>query len=458
MMLRLSDIAAYTNGRLHGADVGVRGVFTDTRKPQPGDLFVALVGETFDAHHFVDVAAQGGAAAALVSRLLDVDLPQVIVSDTQLALGRLAAAVRARSRARVIGITGSNGKTTVKTLLAAILASHGRTHVNAGNFNNEVGLPLSILSMPDDTEYAVLEMGAGKPGDIAYLAAIARPEIGLVNNIAPAHLERMGTLEGIAETKGAIYSELPETGIAVINADDRFAALFTQLAGTRRMVRFGLDHAADVRAEIGVLGAKSQFTLLAPNGRVDVVLPLAGRHNVQNALAAAALALALDVPLDTIKRGLESAAPVSGRLIRHAMLDGWTLIDDSYNANPGSTAAAISTLAAEPGEAWLVLGDMRELGVEAPQLHAQIGALARERGIARLYTVGTLSHEAARAFGTGAQHFEEQDALAAALARDVHPGVRVLVKGSRGSAMDRVVHALLGDTNNSGSGGARHAA
>ncbi len=459
MKLRLSEITAYTEGRLHGADVLVHGVFTDTRKPQPAALFVALVGETFDAHHFVDVAKQGGAAAALVARKLDIDLPQVVVPDTQLALGRLAAAVRAQRSARVIGITGSNGKTTVKTLLASILGLHGRTHVNAGNLNNEIGLPLSILAMPEDTEYAVLEMGAGKPGDIAYLAAIAKPEIGLVNNIAPAHLERMGTLEGIAETKGAIYSALPPHGTAVINADDAFAPLFARLAGTRRTLRFGLEQAGDVHGDIETLGAKSQFVLSTAGERSAIALPLAGRHNVQNALAAATLALALEVPLATIKRGLEAAAPVHGRLIRHAMPAGWTLIDDSYNANPGSTAAAISTLATEPGEAWLVLGDMRELGADAAKLHAQIGALARERGIARLYTVGALSHEAAHAFGAGAHHFDDQGALAATLAHEVRPGIRVLVKGSRGSAMDRVVRSLLGDNNgHSGGGGARHAA
>jgi len=459
MTLRLSDIATYTEGRAHGADVLVHGVFTDTRKPQPGALFVALIGETFDAHHFVDVAKQGGAAAALVARRLDIDLPQVVVPDTQLALGRLAAAVRSQRSARVIGITGSNGKTTVKTLLASILSLHGRTHVNAGNLNNEIGLPLSIVAMPADTEYAVLEMGAGKPGDIAYLAAIAKPEIGLVNNIAPAHLERMGSLEGIAETKGAMYSALPPHGTAVINADDTFAPLFARLAGARRTLRFGLEQAGDVHGAIQTLGAKSQFTLSTPDGRSDIALPLAGRHNVQNALAAATLALALDVPLATIKRGLEAAAPVHGRLIRHTMPAGWTLIDDSYNANPGSTAAAISTLAAEPGEAWLVLGDMRELGADARKLHAQIGTLARERGITRLYTVGALSHEAAHAFGAGAHHFDDQSALAATLAHDVRPGIRVLVKGSRGSAMDRVVRSLLGDDNgHSGGGGARHAA
>ncbi|HST28167.1 MAG TPA: UDP-N-acetylmuramoyl-tripeptide--D-alanyl-D-alanine ligase [Rudaea sp.] len=461
MNLRLADVALWTRGSLRDADMAVNGVFTDTRKPVAGGLFVALKGENFDAHDFVAQAKHGGAAAALVARPVDVDLPQVVVADTLLALGDLASAVRAQRRARVAGITGSNGKTTVKTLLASILAHCGKTHVNAGNFNNEIGLPLSILSMPEDAQFAVLEMGAGKPGDIEYLAAIARPEIALVNNIAPAHLERMGSLEGIAQTKGAIYAALPAHGTAVINADDAFADYFTGVAGTRRVLRFGLEHAADVRAEIRSVGNQSHFDLIAPIGRVGVNLPLAGRHNVMNALAAAALALGFDAPLDAIKRGLESAPAVAGRLSRHAMSGGWTLIDDSYNANPGSTAAAIATLAGETAstksaEAWLVLGDMRELGADAAALHANTGKLAREQGIARLYAVGEMSAHAAAAFGSGARHFSSQQELIAALAADAHAGVTVLVKGSRGSAMDRVVRALLGEAN--GNGGARHAA
>jgi UDP-N-acetylmuramoyl-tripeptide--D-alanyl-D-alanine ligase len=438
MNLRLTDVAMWTKGALHGAGVAtsgaaVTGIFTDTRKPVADGLFVALKGENFDAHDFLAQAKEAGAAAALVARPIAVDLPQVVVADTLLALGDLASAVRAQRRARVAGITGSNGKTTVKTLLASILAHCGKTHLNAGNLNNEIGLPLSILAMPEDAQFAVLEMGAGKPGDIAYLAAIARPEIAVVNNIAPAHLERMGSLEGIAQTKGAIYAALPAHGTAVINADDAFADYFAGVSGTRRVLRFGLEHAADVRAEISAMGTTSRFELVAPAGRSAVNLPLPGRHNVLNALAAAALALAFDAPLDAIKHGLESAPAVAGRLIRHAMPGGWTLIDDSYNANPGSTAAAIATLAAEAsstksGESWLVLGDMRELGADASKLHADIGDLAREQGIARLYAVGDLSKHAARAFGANARHFADQSALIAALAADAHAGVSVLVK------------------------------
>jgi len=459
LTLKLSDIASWTGGRLHGGDAAVQGVFTDTRKAQAGALFVALIGENFDGHAFVAEAARSGATAALVARAIEIDLPQVIVADTLLALGDIARVVRTQQRARVLGITGSNGKTTVKTLLASILALHGRTHVNAGNLNNEIGLPLSILGMPPDTQYSVLEMGAGKPGDIAYLAAIARPEIGLVNNIAPAHLERMGTLQGIAETKAAIYAALPPHGVAVINADDAFAAYFTGVAAPRRVLRFGLDHPADMRGDIRALGAQSTFVLVTAEEQAEIRLPLPGRHNVQNALAAATMARALGVPLTTIKQGLEAAVPVSGRLIRHTLPAGWTLIDDSYNANPGSTMAAIATLAAEGGEAWLVLGDMRELGPDAARLHAQVGKFARERGIARLYTVGALAAEASRGFGTQARHFGDQAALIAALRDDVRAAVRVLVKGSRGSAMERVVQALLGASNGgSGGGGARHAA
>ncbi|MBS0438320.1 MAG: UDP-N-acetylmuramoyl-tripeptide--D-alanyl-D-alanine ligase [Proteobacteria bacterium] len=457
MNLRLIDLALWTRGVLQGADATVSGVFTDTRKPVAGGLFVALKGEHFDAHEFVGQAKQGGAAAALVAHPVAVDLPQVVVADTLFALGDLASAVRAQRRARVAGITGSNGKTTVKTLLASILAHCGKTHVNAGNLNNEIGLPLSILSMPEDAQYAVLEMGAGKPGDIEYLAAIARAEIALVNNVAPAHLERMGSLEGIAQTKGAIYAALPARGVAVVNADDAFAAYFIGVAGTRHVLSFGLEHQADVRAQIHGVGATSQFSLLTPAGRIEVNLPLPGRHNVLNALAAATLALAFDAPLAAIKQGLETAAPVAGRLIRHTMTGGWSLIDDSYNANPGSTAVAIATLAAEAGETWLVLGDMRELGADAGKLHAQTGALAKQSGIVHLYTVGDLAAQASAAFGPAARHFDSQKELAAALAGAVQPGAVVLVKGSRGSAMERVVQALR-DGANGNHGGARHAA
>ncbi|HET7358716.1 MAG TPA: UDP-N-acetylmuramoyl-tripeptide--D-alanyl-D-alanine ligase [Rhodanobacteraceae bacterium] len=441
--LRLSEVALWTHGTVVGDDCEVQSVATDSRRLRAGELFVALVGERHDGHAHVAAAAAAGAVAALVAHRIDIDLPQVVVADTLVALGDLASAVRAQRSARVVGITGSNGKTTVKTLAAAILSGFGRTHVNAGNFNNEIGLPLTLLAMPADSEYAVLEMGAGKPGDIAYLAAIARPEIGLVNSIAPAHIERMGSVEGVAETKGALYQALPADGIAIINADDAFAGFFAGLAGSRRVLRFALDHDADIGADAIAMDALgSRFTLRTPQGRIDVALPLPGRHNIANALAAASIAIALEVPLAHIGRGLQRADAIAGRLRAQAMAGGWTLIDDSYNANPGSVAAAIDVLALAAGERWLVLGDMAELGSDAERLHGEIGELARARGIDRLFATGRLSRAAVGAFGGGGEHFAEQGALVEALRERVHAGVTCLVKGSRSSAMERVVAAL----------------
>jgi UDP-N-acetylmuramoyl-tripeptide--D-alanyl-D-alanine ligase len=451
MKLRLTDIASWVGGRLHGTGVFVESVSTDSRSLAPGALFVALKGERYDAHDFVATAREHGATAALVDHELAIDLPQIVAADTLAALGDLARAVRAQRNARVIGITGSNGKTTVKTLTASILARHGRTHVNAGNFNNEIGLPLTLIAMPVDTEYAVLEMGAGKPGDIAYLARIARPDVGLVNNVAPAHLERLGSERGVAETKGAIYAALPANGVAIINADDAYADYFVELAKPRRVVRFGLTSGVDVSASTDASG---RITLKTPAGETSFALAQPGRHNVMNALAAASIAFALGVPLATIQAGLEAAPVVAGRLMRRAHASGAVLIDDSYNANPGSFAAAIATLAAEGGTTILVMGDMAELGADAERLHAETGALAKRSGIARLHAVGRLSRAAAEAFGAGATHHADQSALIAALRGELRSGVTALIKGSRSSAMDRVVSALL----ENGNGGERHAA
>jgi UDP-N-acetylmuramoyl-tripeptide--D-alanyl-D-alanine ligase len=451
LSLRLKEVAVWTRGVLQGADASVSGVSTDSRTIQPGEVFVALVGEQHDGHDHVNDAVARGASGAIVARRVDADIPQIVVADTLHALGDLASAVRAQRDVTVIGITGSNGKTSVKTLAARILARHGATHSNTGSFNNEIGLPLTLLTMPRDTRYAVLEMGAGKPGDIAYLAAIARPRIGLVNNIAPAHLERMHTLEGIAETKGAMYQALPADGVAVINADDAFAIYFTGLAGTRRILRFGIDAPADVSAsDIRLQSDSSDFELKMPNGGANVHLRLPGRHNVANALAAAALAHAAGAGLDLIIAGLESAEAVGGRLLRHASPQGWMLFDDSYNANPGSALAAVATLALQPGERWLVLGNMGELGPDAAALHARVGRAAREQGIARMYAVGALAANAAEAFGESAQVFPDQAALTAALRQDLHAGVSVLVKGSHASHMENVVAALLDDDKGDG--------
>jgi UDP-N-acetylmuramoyl-tripeptide--D-alanyl-D-alanine ligase len=446
----LSQLAHWCEGRLLGDDVTIASVVTDSRAVA-GDrpLFVALRGENFDAHDFVAQAEVSGAAAMLVSRRVEAGVPQVLCADTQEALGEIAAGMQQGRPAVVVALTGSNGKTSVKALVHGILSRAGRCYVNPGNRNNEIGLPLAVLDAPEDAQFAVYEMGAGKPGDIAYLASIAPPQVALVNNIAPAHLERMGSLLGVAETKGAIYEALPDDGVGVVNADDAFAPYFTDRLSGRRVFRFGIENDADVRADhitsfkFGGDADGSRFRLHTPAGSEDIALPLPGRHNVMNALAASALALGAGAPFAAIVEGLRHAEPVKGRQVPMRLRGGAVLIDDSYNANPGSVAAAIAALAQSGAEAWLVLGDMAELGEGTEALHAGIGHQARAGGIARLWTVGALAAHASRAFGEGGRAFANRDALVAALRAGLGPGVRCLIKGSRSSAMDKVVKALL---------------
>lgn len=457
--LPLSLLAHWAGGELHGEDLLVDTLTNDTRSLMPGSLYVALRGERFDGHDFAYDAAMRNAAALIVDHPVEVDVPQVVVADTQLALARIASNLQLDRGGKAIAITGSNGKTSVKALTVAILQRAGNTYFNPGNRNNEIGLPLAVIDAPDDADFSVYEMGAGKPGDIAYLTDIVTPDVSLVNNVAAAHLERMGSLMGVAQTKGAIYSALAVDGVAVINADDAFAEYFAGLAAGRRILRFGLDSTADVTARNIVAEVDgSRFLLVTPQGEAAVELPLPGRHNLLNALAAASLALASGVALATIVEGLAASKPVPGRQIAHKLANGAVLIDDSYNANPGSLVAAIDTLAAAGGEAWLVLGDMRELGDEGEALHAEVGRKAKAVGLRRLYTLGPLSAAAALAFGEGARSFETHkelaDALRADLSQAAQPqGLRCLVKGSRGSAMDRIVTALL-----STGEGASHAA
>lgn len=451
MPMLLSRIAQLTGGRLHGDDAQVDAIGTDTRSLDAdvsrAVLFVALKGENFDGHDHVVTAASKGVRAALVNRELDAALPQIVVANTEHALAAFAAGLQRERGADVVALTGSNGKTSVKMLLGSILERAGRTYANPGNRNNEIGLPLAVIDAPEDADYAIYEMGAGKPGDIAYLTAVVKPDVALVNNIAPAHLERMGSLLGVADTKAAIYDALPADGVAVINADDAFAPYFAERAHGRRIIRFALDASADVRArDIRSDADGSRFRMTTPQGEIAIALPLPGRHNISNALAAASLAFGLGVSLDIIANGLNTARPVAGRLITHRLGNGVQLIDDSYNANPGSLNAAIDLLGSSGGEAWLVLGDMRELGADGQALHAEAGRRAKAAGITRLYALGALSAMAADAFGAGARTFDSHDALASALVADVATNptnVRVLVKGSRGSAMDRIVTALL---------------
>ncbi|WP_237708687.1 UDP-N-acetylmuramoyl-tripeptide--D-alanyl-D-alanine ligase [Xanthomonas phaseoli] len=489
----LSLIAHWAGGELHGDDAMIDAVGNDTRKLADGSLYVALRGERFDGHEFAAEAVARGASGLLVDRLLPaLSVPQVVVDNTELALARIAAGMQRDRATRVLALTGSNGKTSVKALLLSILTEAGRVdgttvYATPGNRNNEIGLPLAVIAAPDDADVAIYEMGAGKPGDIAYLTEIARPHVALVNNIAPAHLERLGSLLGVAQTKGAIYAALPAEGVAVINADDAFGMWFEQQLQTqpvrgRRILRYGLQASAEITArQLRLHTGGAQFTLVTPQGEAQIALPLPGppqraqRTGGNRPCTRCRHRLAGD-------RGRSGTGTRGGRPgeIAQTLPNGVVLIDDSYNANPGSLDAAIDALAAAPGEGWLVLGDMRELGAEGVALHAAAGRRARAAKLQRLYALGELSAAAAQAFGEGARVFATHAELIDALQADlvdaasqqqqvpqhgsgntqehavIHqqqspstnalPGVAsitILVKGSRGSAMDRIVTALL---------------
>ena len=439
MNLSLKQLAVLVDGELLGEDVAIRGLCHDSRQVEPGDLFIALAGEQADGHDYLDSAQSRGASAALVSQRVDCSLPQLRVADPQQAMGVIAAHWRDRLNAlSLVGITGSNGKTTVKEMVAAILSACAPTLATRGNYNNEIGMPLTLARLDAQHRYAVIEMGASGPGDIRYLADLAKPDVGLVNNAGPAHLEGFGSLEGVARTKGEMYTSLAPGKVAVINADDRFFPLWWEMASHCQRLTFGLDAEADVHA----LQGPDQVTVVSPAGQGQLVLPLPGRHNLMNALAAIAIAHALGIGLEQAIPALESMQSLPGRLQARRHADGWQLIDDSYNANPASLYAGLQVLAAMPGEPWLVLGDMAELGEDAAQLHGEMGQSAADLGVRRLFTIGELSRHAATAFGPNAQHFETHDALAKSLAESLREGVNCLVKGSRSMAMERVVRSL----------------
>ncbi|MGQ9659252.1 MAG: UDP-N-acetylmuramoyl-tripeptide--D-alanyl-D-alanine ligase [Thermochromatium sp.] len=449
-MWTLAQACAQAGGVRYGSDVAFSAIGTDSRVDCTGQLFVALRGERCDGHDYVAAAQAAGAVAAMVDHPLPLDLPQWVVDDTRLGLGRLASAWRDRFPGRVIAITGSNGKTTVKEMVAAILAQAGRVRATRGNHNNDIGMPLTLLDARDE-DFLVLEMGANHPGEIGYLTEIARPEVALITNAGRAHLEGFGSLEGVARAKGEIVRGVPEDGVFVVGGDSPYLGLWRELAKGRRMLTFALDGAADLTASTesirfhwGEAGFRTTFRARVAGEDWPLALPLAGEHNVRNALAAAAVALALGVGRTAIAVGLATLAPVQGRLYPR-LCHGVGVIDDTYNANPDSVAAAIAVLAGLDGRRWLILGDLGELGPDAVRLYAEIGKQARASGLDRLLTVGTLSAEASRTFGVGAEHFATQDALLSRLKADLTPGDHVLVKGSRLARMERIVLALCAE-------------
>ena len=441
----LSQLTDILNGELQGADITLDAVTTDTRKLTPGCLFVALKGERFDAHDFADQAKAGGAGALLVSRPLDIDLPQLIVKDTRLAFGELAAWVRQQVPARVVALTGSSGKTSVKEMTAAILSQCGNTLYTAGNLNNDIGVPMTLLRLTPEYDYAVIELGANHQGEIAWTVSLTRPEAALVNNLAAAHLEGFGSLAGVAKAKGEIFSGLPENGIAIMNADNNDWLNWQSVIGSRKVWRFSPNAAnSDFTAtNIHVTSHGTEFTLQTPTGSVDVLLPLPGRHNIANALAAAALSMSVGATLDAIKAGLANLKAVPGRLFPIQLAENQLLLDDSYNANVGSMTAAVQVLAEMPGYRVLVVGDMAELGAESEACHIRVGEAAKAAGIDRVLSVGKQSHAISTASSVG-EHFSDKTALIARLKSLIaeQQVITILVKGSRSAAMEEVVRAL----------------
>ena len=450
-MMDTAPAARIVDGRLVGAPVRFLRVTTDSRALAAGDLFVALKGERFDGHDFVPAALAQGAVAAMVAadRAPAFAGALIAVPDPLAALGQLAAHWRRQFALPVAVVVGSNGKTTVKEMLAGILRqAYGTDGVlaTAGNLNNAIGLPLTLLRLTAAHRAAAVELGMNHRGETRELAAIAQPTIVVVNNAQREHQEFMASVAEVAAEHADAVAALPRGGVAVINGDDAHADVWRAAAAAAgaRVVTFGVGPGADVRAECTLAGDGSDVTLSTADGTVRLSLAVPGRHMVSNALAAAAAALAAGAPLSAVQAGLAAFRAVAGRLVALRTPAGAAVLDDTYNANPDSMRAAIDVLAAAPGERWLVIGDMGEVGAAGPAFHREIGAYARQRGVARMFALGTLAREAAAAFGGGAAHYADADALARAVAADAGAGVTVLVKGSRFMRMERVVAVLAG--------------
>ena len=458
-MMRLSQASRVLGAEHRGADVEFSAVGIDSRAVRRGELFVALKGERFDGHAFLGQVQQAGAAAALVDRTSELyepaaasGFPLLMVEDTFEALSSLAAYWRRQFDIPLIALTGSSGKTTVKEMLASILreaAGSGGARAGSeacvlatrGNLNNHIGVPLTLLELRPAHRYAVVEMGMNHAGEIRHIACLAEPDVALITNAGRAHIENLGSEEAIARAKGEIFEGLKPNGVAVINADQRYAGLWRELEGERRRVEFGLATSAAVSATYQLRELDCEIVLKTPLGTARAVVPAPGLHNVQNAVAASAAAAALDIAPAIVAAGLARFSNVGGRLQRKPGLNGATLIDDTYNANPDSARAAIDALALAVGQKIFVLGDMGELGSESPAMHAEVGAYARAAGVHRLYTLGTMAQQAALAFGAGARHCATLEELVSSLEAVLAPGVTALVKGSRFMKMERVVQS-----------------
>ena len=449
MMMRLSEVSKILGARLQGADVAFDAVSTDTRAIRRGDLFIALKGERFDAHAFVEQAAAAGAVAAIVERPAQTAIAQIVVGNTLEALGTLARHWRGRFTLPLIALTGSNGKTTVKEMLASILrAQAGSEQVlsTRGNLNNHIGVPLMLLELRAHHRYAAIEMGMNHPGEIAQLAAIGQPTVALVNNAQREHMEFMATVEAVARENAAAFAALPADGTAVVNVDDAHADYFRAAARGRRVVDFGLERPAAVSGGYVLKNLSSEIHLRTPAGEASATLAIPGLHNVRNALAACACAHAVGISPDVMRTGLDQFRPYTGRLQVKRAAGGATVIDDTYNANPDSVRAAIDVLAKCAPPTVLVLGDMGEVGAHSAEFHREVGAYAKSCNVSSLCAFGDQAGEAAAAFGAPASHAQSIEQLLERVQACATPQATLLVKGSRFMRMERVVNALTGET------------
>ena len=459
MNMMLSEIAACVQGKLVGEDVDVSSVSIDTRAIKPGQLYVAVKGHNFDGNAFVDKAEQAGASAAIVHKGVTATIPHIVVDDTRLALAELAGAWRKKAIVSVIGITGSNGKTTVKEMVAAILSVNGKTLFTQGNLNNDIGVPLTLLRLDERHRYAVIEMGANHPGEIEYSSKYVQADVAIITNVGAAHIEGFGSVDGVAKAKGEIIQTLKQDGVAVLNRDDTYFDYWQSVAGTRKIMSFGLDERAEASAPclrpVGDVTAHSvkteiidnafatTFELATAEGELTVKLKLAGRHNVVNALAATAACMALGIELQQIKQGLESVKPVTGRLQPLVSRLGNIVIDDTYNANSASLKAGLDVLANCTGKRWLVLGAFGELGPESPKIHEEMGELIKSSGVVRLLAVGSDARNTVKVFGEGATFFDSQNDLIEVLKQELKGDEAILIKGSRAQRMENVAAALV---------------
>jgi len=448
MKMMLSEIAQRVRGTLIGGDTAVSAVSIDSRTLKPGELYIAIKGRSFDGHSFVDQAGQAGAAAAIVHEGVEASMPQIVVTDTHLALAELAGVWRQKAAVPVVGLTGSNGKTTVKEMVAAILAVKAPVLFTQGNLNNDIGVPLTLLRLNEQHRYAVIEMGANHPGEIAYTSTVAQADVVIITNVGPAHIEGFGSLDGIAKAKGEIIETLGPDGVAIINRDDAYFDYWKNLAGSRKILTFGLHAEAEVTAKaiktiVCNQAFVTRFELATAAGSMPVQLQLAGQHNVVNALAATAACLALGIGLEQIRQGLESVKPVTGRLQPLVSRLGNIVIDDTYNANAASLKAGLDVLANCGGEPWLVLGAFGEQGPDSAKIHAEIGEMIKSSGVVRLLATGEDARNTVSSFGQGATFFDAQQDLIEVLKQELKGNETILIKGSRAQRMENVAAALV---------------